>query len=194
MESIDALAKAVNEFSGGLVLVSHDMRLISQVAKEIWICDHKTVTPYKGDILNFKMDMRAQMGIQGEQKAAQLLRGDASQAKKKDADDKKKADAKKKEEAAAKKAAAEAKLEFIPPPRVAAATAGATAFETTTMANSLPQVVPSSLAAPSAVKVEAPTLTPVVTPAPVPAAAATDGAAPVRKAYIPPHLRRKMQE
>ena len=80
MESIDALAKAVNDFSGGLVLVSHDMRLISQVAKEIWICDNKTVTIYKGDILNFKMDMRAQMGIEGEQKAQ--LRGDAIQAKK----------------------------------------------------------------------------------------------------------------
>ena len=41
MESIDALADAINDFSGGIVLVSHDMRLISQVAKEIWICDHK---------------------------------------------------------------------------------------------------------------------------------------------------------
>jgi len=37
MESIDALAKAVNEFDGGMILVSHDMRLISQVAKEIWV-------------------------------------------------------------------------------------------------------------------------------------------------------------
>lgn len=77
MESIDALAKAVNEFEGGMVLVSHDMRLISQVAKEIWICDHKKVQIYKGDIQSFKMDMRAQMGIQGQQ---QKLRGDASQA------------------------------------------------------------------------------------------------------------------
>ena len=74
MESIDALAKAVNEFEGGLVLVSHDMRLISQVAKEIWICDNKTITPYRGDIMNFKMDMRAQMGIEEQGK----LRGDAS--------------------------------------------------------------------------------------------------------------------
>jgi len=41
MESIDALADAINDFNGGIVLVSHDMRLISQVAKEIWICDHK---------------------------------------------------------------------------------------------------------------------------------------------------------
>eukprot|EP00551_Chaetoceros_affinis_P011593 CAMPEP_0203662450 /NCGR_PEP_ID=MMETSP0090-20130426/409_1 /ASSEMBLY_ACC=CAM_ASM_001088 /TAXON_ID=426623 /ORGANISM="Chaetoceros affinis, Strain CCMP159" /LENGTH=814 /DNA_ID=CAMNT_0050525237 /DNA_START=7 /DNA_END=2451 /DNA_ORIENTATION=+ len=76
MESIDALAKAVNEFDGGLVLVSHDMRLISQVAKEIWICDNKTVAKYHGDIQNFKMDMRNQMGIEGEQKGQ--LRGDAS--------------------------------------------------------------------------------------------------------------------
>ena len=67
MESIDALAKAVNEFEGGMVLVSHDMRLISQVAKEIWICDNKKIEKYKGDILNFKMDMRAQMGIEGNQ-------------------------------------------------------------------------------------------------------------------------------
>merc|ERR1712087_522742 len=65
MESIDALAIAVNKFSGGLVLVSHDMRLISQVAKEIWICDHKTIEKYRGDIMNFKMDMRKQMGIDG---------------------------------------------------------------------------------------------------------------------------------
>jgi energy-coupling factor transporter ATP-binding protein EcfA2 len=80
MESIDALAKAVNAFEGGLVLVSHDMRLISQVAKEIWICDHKSVAKYHGDILNFKMDMRSQMGIEGEQKGQ--LRGDASVSKK----------------------------------------------------------------------------------------------------------------
>jgi ATP-binding cassette subfamily F protein 2 len=54
MESIDALAKAVNAYKGGLVLVSHDMRLISQVANEIWICDDKTITKHKGDIQTFK--------------------------------------------------------------------------------------------------------------------------------------------
>lgn len=31
MESIDALADAINEFEGGMVLVSHDFRLINQV-------------------------------------------------------------------------------------------------------------------------------------------------------------------
>lgn len=97
MESIDALAKAVNEFEGGMVLVSHDMRLISQVAKEIWICDHKTITMYRGDIQNFKMDMRAQMhldddGGKGSKSASGgngKLRGDASVMKKSDVDTKK---------------------------------------------------------------------------------------------------------
>ena len=32
MESIDSLARAINGFGGGVILVSHDMRLISQVS------------------------------------------------------------------------------------------------------------------------------------------------------------------
>ncbi len=65
-------------------MVSHDMRLISQVAKEIWICDHKRITVHKGDIQSFKMDMRSQMGIEGQQKGQ--LRGDASTKKTANAD------------------------------------------------------------------------------------------------------------
>lgn len=32
MESIDALAEAINCFTGGMILVSHDFRLVSQVS------------------------------------------------------------------------------------------------------------------------------------------------------------------
>ncbi|XKL67897.1 hypothetical protein PGB90_003388 [Kerria lacca] len=58
METIDALADAVNEFEGGLVLVSHDFRLISQVASEIWICEHGTITKWQGNILEYKEHLR----------------------------------------------------------------------------------------------------------------------------------------
>mmetsp|Transcript_22140 Transcript_22140/g.55558 ORF Transcript_22140/g.55558 Transcript_22140/m.55558 type:complete len:601 (+) Transcript_22140:89-1891(+) len=60
MECIDALARAINDFDGGLVLVSHDLRLISQVARDIWICDHKSVKPFKGDISEYKKVLGAQ--------------------------------------------------------------------------------------------------------------------------------------
>ncbi|KAJ7384105.1 ATP-binding cassette sub- F member 2 [Desmophyllum pertusum] len=58
METIDALADAINDFEGGLVLVSHDFRLINQVAKEIWICEHRKITPWKGDILSYKQELK----------------------------------------------------------------------------------------------------------------------------------------
>lgn len=63
MSMIDALAAAINDFNGGVVLVSHDMRLISQVAKEIWIVD-KGVEKYRGDIKDFKMNLRRQMKLE----------------------------------------------------------------------------------------------------------------------------------
>jgi energy-coupling factor transporter ATP-binding protein EcfA2 len=44
-----------------MVLVSHDMRLISQVAQEIWVVDNHTVMKYMGEINDFKMQIRAQM-------------------------------------------------------------------------------------------------------------------------------------
>jgi len=58
METIDALAEAINNFEGGMVLVSHDFRLINQVAEEIWVCEKKKVTPWKGDIQQYKEELR----------------------------------------------------------------------------------------------------------------------------------------
>jgi len=59
MQCIDALAVAINNFTGGLVLVSHDFRLIDQVAKEIWVCDNKTITPWKENIQKYKAHLSA---------------------------------------------------------------------------------------------------------------------------------------
>ncbi|CAN0825906.1 ABC transporter F family member 1 [Linum grandiflorum] len=63
IETIDSLAEALNEWDGGLVLVSHDFRLINQVAKEIWVCDNQSVTPWAGDIMDFKQHLRKKAGL-----------------------------------------------------------------------------------------------------------------------------------
>ncbi len=55
MESIDSLAVCLKNFKGGVVMISHDMRLISQCAEEIYICDQKKITKYRGDIMDFKL-------------------------------------------------------------------------------------------------------------------------------------------
>merc|ERR1712176_1064681 len=41
-------------YEGGLILVSHDFRLINQVAEEIWVCENKTVTKWNEDIQAYK--------------------------------------------------------------------------------------------------------------------------------------------
>jgi len=61
METIDALAEAINHFEGGLVLVSHDFRLINQVADEIWICEKQKVTKWEKDILAYKDHLKSKV-------------------------------------------------------------------------------------------------------------------------------------
>ncbi|KAF4531196.1 hypothetical protein B566_EDAN017858 [Ephemera danica] len=70
METIDALADAVSEFEGGMVLVSHDFRLISQVAEEIWVCEHGKVTKWQGDILSYKSHLKEKILKENKSKAA----------------------------------------------------------------------------------------------------------------------------
>lgn len=61
MECIDSLADAINSYSGGLVLVSHDFRLVEQVAKTLWICDNKSISIYNGDIRKYKTELIKEM-------------------------------------------------------------------------------------------------------------------------------------
>lgn len=65
IETIDSLAAAINKFTGGVVLVSHDMRLISQVAKEIYECDDRKVRRFAGDIMAYKSMLQARLEAAG---------------------------------------------------------------------------------------------------------------------------------
>lgn len=62
MQSIDALADALDEFTGGVVLVSHDSRLISRVCddeekSEIWVVENGTVEQFPGSFEDYKDDL-----------------------------------------------------------------------------------------------------------------------------------------
>lgn len=52
--TIDSLAEAINEFNGGVVVVSHDFRLLDKIAKDIFVVEHKTATRWDGSILQYK--------------------------------------------------------------------------------------------------------------------------------------------
>jgi len=61
VDAVDGLADAIKGFKGGVVLVSHDFRLIDQVANEIWVCKDKTVEKFDGTIHEYKAKLTKKM-------------------------------------------------------------------------------------------------------------------------------------
>lgn len=62
MQSIDALAEALEEFEGGVVIISHDSRLLSSVCDdaeraEVWIVENGEVEQYDGDFEDYKNEL-----------------------------------------------------------------------------------------------------------------------------------------
>jgi ATP-binding cassette subfamily F protein 2 len=57
MELIDSMAEAVNAFQGGVVVISHDFRLLSAIAREIWVIDHG-IHKWNGDIRSYKAHLK----------------------------------------------------------------------------------------------------------------------------------------
>lgn len=71
IESIDALSSAIDAFQGGVVLVSHDMRLLQKVVKQIFECCDGAVTLFPGDITAYKAKLAARLNkLDEEAKAA----------------------------------------------------------------------------------------------------------------------------
>ncbi|KAF2404621.1 hypothetical protein EJ06DRAFT_487521 [Trichodelitschia bisporula] len=63
--TIDSLADAINAFSGGVVVVSHDFRLLDKIAKDIMVCENKTVRRWDGSIGEYKNHLRKKMMATG---------------------------------------------------------------------------------------------------------------------------------
>ncbi|MEW2917057.1 ABC-F family ATP-binding cassette domain-containing protein [Ruegeria sp. ANG10] len=54
IESREALVEALTEYSGAVVLVSHDMHLLSLVADRLWLVSDGTVKPFDGDLESYR--------------------------------------------------------------------------------------------------------------------------------------------
>ncbi|MVT52249.1 ATP-binding cassette domain-containing protein [Bradyrhizobium yuanmingense] len=54
IDSRGALAEAINEFPGAVIMVSHDRYLIEACADRLWIVADRTVTNYEGDLDEYR--------------------------------------------------------------------------------------------------------------------------------------------
>jgi len=61
MEMIDSMADAINAFNGGVMVISHDFRLLDKVAEEIWVVDHG-LKVFDGNIRDYKKSLKAKFG------------------------------------------------------------------------------------------------------------------------------------
>ncbi|WIA09051.1 hypothetical protein OEZ85_008465 [Tetradesmus obliquus] len=62
MQSIDALCDALDEFQGGVVVISHDSQLLSRLCadeerSEVWIVDDGKITFYNGDFDDYRNEL-----------------------------------------------------------------------------------------------------------------------------------------
>jgi ATP-binding cassette, subfamily F, member 3 len=54
LETREALVQALNEFSGAVVVVSHDWHLLELVADQLWLVADGTVKPFAGDLDDYR--------------------------------------------------------------------------------------------------------------------------------------------
>ncbi len=57
MESREALVEALTAYSGAVILVSHDMHLLSLVADRLWLVKAGRVAPYEGDLESYRREL-----------------------------------------------------------------------------------------------------------------------------------------
>jgi ATP-binding cassette subfamily F protein 3 len=65
IDSRAALAEAINEFPGAVIMVSHDRYLIEACAERLWVVADRTVTPYDGDLNDYRRSVLSARGIRG---------------------------------------------------------------------------------------------------------------------------------
>jgi ATP-binding cassette subfamily F protein 3 len=54
MEAVDALIEALQDFKGGIMVVSHDQYFVSRVCSELWVVHNGDAVRFKGDFDEYK--------------------------------------------------------------------------------------------------------------------------------------------
>jgi len=54
IDACDALVRALGEFQGTVLLITHDPHLVELVADQLWLVDEGTVQPYEGDMDDYR--------------------------------------------------------------------------------------------------------------------------------------------
>lgn len=49
IETVDALIDAINNYKGGVIVISHDMELITKTNCQLWVCQDGTIKEFEGD-------------------------------------------------------------------------------------------------------------------------------------------------
>ena len=62
LESIDALADAINEFQGGVIIVTHDERLIRETDCQLWVIENKNIAEIDGDFDDYREEVLTELG------------------------------------------------------------------------------------------------------------------------------------
>jgi ATP-binding cassette, subfamily F, member 1 len=62
IESIDALAEAINEFEGGVIVVTHDERLIRETECQLWIIENQVINEIRGDFDDYRQELLEELG------------------------------------------------------------------------------------------------------------------------------------
>lgn len=65
IEAMDALSTALNNFGGGVLMVSHDVTMLQNVCTSLWVCDNGTVSKFNGDVNAYKKKITAQANEAG---------------------------------------------------------------------------------------------------------------------------------
>jgi ATP-binding cassette, subfamily F, member 1 len=101
IESIDALGDALTQYEGGVVLVSHDSRLIRNAECQLWVCDKQSVKPFDGNIDDYRASMIQDIHKEEEELRRQQAAEMAAEEEKRMADFRKRLIERKKAQAAA---------------------------------------------------------------------------------------------